>query len=376
MKSSSPRVVAVVGLLGSLLAACGGSSVSKPDGSSGGTACADYAQKYCGRLQACEPGLLPIFGFATVADCTSFYVPGCNDQLSAPHTGDTPALVQQCGDQLAAMSCADFLQGGVVAPACLPRGGTIPNGGSCNNSWQCATGRCFVSPNLTNGIRDCGTCVPVVPLGQTCDPNSFLGTACADGLVCAVTTVGGTTPVCAKSVAIGAACADLAVCPANAYCDGTTHLCAQLPTVGQACDYSMAFYCDPTKAGALCDSNKSLCQPITVAKAGDSCIPPTVDTTLVCLGACDTPADAGQDAGVGNCDPFVFEGQPCSASDVCYPGTSCVGGVCTAPVCGGAASSGNDAATNAGPPARSGFARQRSVRLAGSAVAPAFWARH
>ena len=110
--------------------------------------------------------------------------------------------------------------------------------------------------DLTNGVHDCGTCVPVVPLGQPCDPNSFLGAVCADGLVCAVTTVGGTTPVCAKSVAIGDACADMAVCPINAYCDGTTHLCAQLPAVGQACDYSMSYYCDPTKAGALCDSQQ------------------------------------------------------------------------------------------------------------------------
>ncbi len=374
MKSLSPRVVAVVGLLGSLLTACGGSGASKPDGSGGGTACADYAQKYCGRILACEPGLLPIFGFATVADCASYYLPGCNDQLTAPYTGDTAALVQQCGDQLAALSCADFVEG-AVAPACLPRGGTIPNGGSCSINWQCATGRCFVSANLTNGVRDCGTCVPVVPLGQTCDPNSLLGSACADGLVCAVTTVGGTTPVCAKSVAIGAACADLAVCPTNAYCDGTTHVCTQLPTVGQTCDYSMAFYCDPTKAGALCDSNSSLCQPITVAKAGESCIPPTNAATLVCLGSCDTPVDAGQDAGVGNCNPFVIEGQPCSASDVCYPGTSCVGGVCTAPVCGGAASSVNAAASNAGPPARSAPARRNLIRTPVEPPAPAFWTR-
>ncbi len=376
MKSLLPRVVTAVGLFGALLAACGGSGASKPDGGgNAATVCADYAQKYCGRIQACEPGLLPIFGFATVDDCASFYIPGCKDQLTAPHTGDTPALVEQCGAELAAMSCADLLEGS-VASACLPRGGTVPNGGSCSSNWQCATGRCFVSPNLIDGIHDCGTCVPVVPLGQTCDPNGWLGSACADGLVCAVTTVGGTTPVCAKSVAIGAACADLAVCPTNAYCDGTTHLCAQLPTVGQACDYSMAFYCDPTKAGALCDSNSSLCQPITVAKAGESCMPPTVDTTLVCLGACDTPADAGQDAGVGNCNPFVVEGQPCSASDVCYPGTSCMGGVCTAPVCGGAASSGSDAAGDAGPPARSALPRRKLSRLPGPALAPAFWTRH
>ena len=369
--------MAAVGLLGALLAACGGSGANKADGSggNGATACADYVQKDCDRIQACVPGFLSIIGLPNVADCAAYYLPACKDALAALHTGDTPALVEQCGEQLAAMSCTEFLQSG-SGSACLPHGGTTPNGGVCTTSWQCASGRCSVPAVFLYGSISCGTCVSAVPLGQTCDPNGLLGSNCADNLVCAVMTVGGTTPVCAKSVAIGGACADSAVCPFNAFCDGTTNLCTQLPAVGQTCDPTTTYYCDPTKAGALCDSNSSLCQPITVAKAGGSCTPPSGDTTVSCLGSCDTPADAGQDAGLGTCSPNVFEGQPCTAADICFVGTSCVGGVCTALACGGAGTSGSDAATAGGPPARSAFARQRSVRLPGSAIAPAFWLRH
>ena len=374
MKTTGARVVAAVGLLGSLLAACGSSSAKKADGGggggSGGTVCADYAEKYCDRLQVCAPGFLAIAGFASVADCTAYYTPGCNDSLLVSHTGDTVALVQQCGDQLAAMSCTDLLQGS-SAPACLPRGGTIPNGGSCNSNWQCASGRCAMSFTVVDNSIECGTCVAVVPLGQACDNSGFLGTNCADNLVCAVTTVGGTTPVCAKSLAIGGACADGAVCPANAYCDGTTHLCAQLPAAGQTCDPTMISYCDPTKAGALCDADSSLCKPITVAKVGESCAPPGDGTTVSCLGSCETPADAGPDAGSGACSPPVLEGEPCTDSDACVD-SICSGGVCTGPVCGG---EGTDAATGGAPPAGSAFARRKLIRLPATAFAPAFSAR-
>jgi hypothetical protein len=362
--------VAAVGLLGALLAACGGSGASKADGGGDGvTVCGNYAQKYCNQLQVCAPGIFPFFGFATVADCAATYGPECKDALTAPHTGATVALVQQCSDQLAALSCAQLLQGG-AAPACFPRGGTIANGGACSSEWQCASGRCSVQ-----SIGSCGTCVPAVPLGQSCDPNGVHGPDCADTLFCGVTSAG-TTPVCGKSVALGAACADTALCPANSYCDGTTKLCTPLPAVGQTCDPSTIVYCDLTKAAASCDATTSRCKPVTVTKAGESCAPPTADTDVWCIGSCDMPADAGQDAGFGTCTPYVFEGQPCTSSDVCFADTSCTGGVCTAPVCGGAASSGSDAAMDAGPPARSAMPRRNLIRVSSAPLSPAFWTRH
>jgi hypothetical protein len=379
MRISTTRIVAVVALLGAPLAGCGSSTANRSDGGGGGTgtACADYAQKYCQRLQACAPGILAIDGFTSVAECTAYYQPGCNDALVAPHTGDTAALVQQCGDEVASLSCTDLLQGGAFPAACLPRGGTIPNGGSCNSNWQCASARCSEPAVFLYGSFACGTCVPAVPLGQPCDPDGLLGSVCADNLVCAVTTAGATTPVCTTSLAVGAACLDTAVCPTNAYCDGTTHLCVQLPAVGHTCDPTSVYFCDPTKAAAFCDDTTSLCKAITVAKAGDACDGLSDDTSLSCLGVCGTAADAGQDAGLGTCSPFVFEAQPCTAADVCVPTTSCTGGVCTAPVCNGEGAPGNDAATNAGPPARRAPARRNLSRMPGAPLpAPAYWPRH
>src|SRR5580704_8033091 len=125
------RDAAVVGVIGAWLAGCGGSSSNHPDGGGGGGAgggdagsvCADYANKYCARVAACAPGYLTLVGFAGVADCGSYYQTTCALGLAALHTANTPALTQQCGDQLAAMTCTQLLGNG-TAPACLPHGGT------------------------------------------------------------------------------------------------------------------------------------------------------------------------------------------------------------------------------------------------------------
>ena len=94
--------LAVVGVLGAGLAACGGSSSNRPDGGGGdaGTVCADYANKYCARVAACAPGYLTLVGFAGAADCGSYYQTTCALGLAALHTANTPALTQQCGDEL------------------------------------------------------------------------------------------------------------------------------------------------------------------------------------------------------------------------------------------------------------------------------------
>jgi hypothetical protein len=167
MKRWAWSVWTAVGLVGVLLGGCsatgaegggggGGGGGRGGGGSAGGNgaACEDSITKYCERMQACAPGLFPLSGYTSIADCVSFFLPPCQDALAAPHTGATPALVQQCGDGVAAMSCTDFLQR-VAVPACLPQGGTTPIGGSCNNDWQCASGRCWVpSPDT------CGSCAP------------------------------------------------------------------------------------------------------------------------------------------------------------------------------------------------------------------------
>ena len=329
MKSSSIAVWGALGLVGSLLGGCGGSSPNKADGGGGGiggsagTACVEYITKYCNQVQACTPGFIPLLGFTSVADCTSYYVQGCKDALAAPHTGDTVALVEQCGDAIAATSCTAFMQRGGAPSACLPHGGTIVNGGSCYNDWQCASGRCAVQLDDV-----CGTCIAAVPEGQPCQEDGLGDSPCADNLVCALSSPdGGIATVCMAAAAIGDPCRDSETCPANAGCDATTSVCTQLPAIGETCDPNASPVCDPTQAAAFCDSGTLLCGPVSAAQAGQAC-GFVNGTYMECNGAC-----VG-DAGSGTCSPFVDEGQPCTASDFCPMGTTCTGGVCSVLVCG------------------------------------------
>jgi hypothetical protein len=313
-------------LAGLLLVGCGSSS-GKPDGgagnrgnggsggtggSGGGSAsgCADYASKFCAEIQTCAPGFLKVLGFGDLAGCQRVYLASCNDSLVAPSSAWTSALAEQCANGYAGMNCATFLGQGGIPPACLIRGGTVPNGGPCSTPWQCASGRC----SLTT-LVGCGTCTAVVPLGQPCTPNEFLGGTCADDLVCALTPTSGTSTVCAAGVSIGGACADTAVCPVNGYCNLNTHVCTRLPAAGQSCDANAISYCDPTQTGALCDATTSTCLPITMPSADAGC---------------------GPDGGAGPCPTSAGDGGACAPADICNISSGCFDlGACAAFVCAG-----------------------------------------
>jgi hypothetical protein len=354
MRRSVRSVWGVVGLVAALLGGCGssggngnaggsgggggniggagaggrgGGAGSAGAGGSSGNACDDSITKYCNRLQACAPGLFPLSGFTSLADCVSFLLPSCQDALAAPHTGETPALAQQCGDGVAAMSCTDFLQG-VSVPACVPQGGTIPQGGSCSNDWQCVTGRCFVSDPTS-----CGTCAPVASAGQSCHVDPSLAPLCPWNLVCAPTIASGGALVCVVPVAIGGSCAQTAVCGINAYCDPTSNVCTALPAIGEACDPTNVQDCNPTKAASTCDGVKNLCVPVAAAPDGQACADVN-GTETRCNGECTLG-----DAGAGVCHTFLPRGASCGTNDLCAFDTTCIGGVCSSPVCGGAGSS-------------------------------------
>ncbi len=310
----------------------GGTGGTKGDGGGAGDACAAYATKYCDRLQTCTPGLLALSGFTSLADCASFFMPACADALAAPHTGATSALLRQCGDGVAAMSCTDFVQGMTVA-ACLPKGGTIPTGGACNNDWHCASGRCWAP-----SVESCGTCATVASAGQPCQVDASLGPVCPADLKCALTPASGPKPVCAKPVPIGAACAETQLCPLNAVCDPATHLCAQLPALGQPCDPARdAYSCDPTKSAAIC-GDSSVCVAVAAAKDGQPCANVN-GTETRCNGAC-TLGDAGS----GICHTFLPRGHACGTNNLCAFDTTCINGICSSAVCGAGGDSGAAAA--------------------------------
>jgi hypothetical protein len=310
----------VAGLVVVLGAGCVSSKSSPPDGSGGSglTGCAAYAAKVCERFQTCAPGLMPLFGFASQAECVTFEQDGCEVDLTARQTGNSPALVQQCGDALGAMTCAEFLGSGSAAP-CLPHGGSVANGGSCSTSWQCASGRCDAL-----NFAQCGSCVPQAAAGQPCTQYN-----CADYLFCSASAPGASTTVCAPPVDIGGSCNDSAVCAGNAYCDSTSHQCTQRPAIGEACD-PVTFYCDVTGPAALCDGTTSKCVAATIVLPGAEC--DTSNSNQICEGTCLSTA---VDASIGACTALVPVGAACTSTDICAGGAACTGGICAPPVCDG-----------------------------------------
>jgi hypothetical protein len=317
------------GLLAAVIAGCG-SSTSRSDAAPGtpAAACGDYATKFCARFEACAPGLMPLFGLDSMAACATDYRGSCEAGLAAPQTGNTPSLVEQCGDGLGTMTCPQFLSSSNIAP-CFPHGGTIADGGACSDSWQCASGRCTVLDPA-----QCGTCVPQAAVGEPCT-----GIVCGDNLVCSATAPGAPTTVCTPPVDLGGPCNDGAVCAVNATCDGTTHTCTKLPAVNAACDPASVYFCDPAGPLAFCDPTTSRCVATPVVAPGGACDP--TGTANTCAGVCLSYADASG----GTCTATIPLGGACGAGDVCVSGYPCADGVCAVPICDGTTST--DAGTSA-----------------------------
>lgn len=312
VRTRSAGVLAALAVVG-----CGGGS--SKSGSDAGTGCAAYASQYCARLEACAPGILTVFGFGSASDCLASYQQSCEISLTAPHSGFTAAIAEQCGAAYAGQSCRDLLDGTQVLSACVIRGGTVADGGSCSSDWQCASGRCS---NMQFG--SCGSCVPQVPLRGACTMAE-----CADGLTCS-STAGSSTQTCQMNVTLGAACAGGSVCPTDAVCAPTTQVCTKLPALGAPCDPGVDYFCDPTGPASFCDATTSTCVAASaVAEPGAACGGLGTTAPGPCNGACILSGDAG----VGVCQSFIPPGGTCTPSDTCAFGLVCTAGVCAA--CGG-----------------------------------------
>jgi hypothetical protein len=302
----------VAAALAALAGGCGGGS-----GAGGtptlATACADYAMKICTAAQKCEPGVLQYFYPAGLPSCVSTSKLACEASVEAPHSGATAALFESCGSALAGMTCAQYFSAS-NDPSCLPHGGTIPTGGSCGDSWQCATGRCAVTG------AGCGTCVAQAGLGGLCT-----GGECADGLVCSASARGSTSSVCSRPVSLGDPCFDASVCPSNSSCGAATATCDPLPTGGQACD-TMNTFCDVSQSLFLCDPYLAVCEaPAAPVAPGRPCGWLTTTSPYV---ACDGLCVLNPGSNAGTCFSALAQGQACTSADLCGYNLQCLGGVC------------------------------------------------
>ncbi|HEY6477269.1 MAG TPA: hypothetical protein VI456_11860 [Polyangia bacterium] len=301
-----------VGLLAALASACGGGPSASP-APTVGTACADYANKACMAAQKCEPGIIQYFYPGGLANCVATSALTCQASIESPHSGASPALLQQCGSALAAMTCEQYFSAS-TDPSCLPHAGTIAIGGSCGDSWQCASGRCALAS------AGCGTCVPQVGLGAPCT-----GIECADGLVCSASARGSTSYVCSKPVSLGEPCFDANVCPGNSSCGTTSGTCDPLPGGGETCD-TMNTLCDYSAGLFLCDPYLGVCEaPVGTAQSGQACGWLTTTSPYV---ACDGLCEGDPASNAGTCFSELAQGQACAGADLCGYDLQCVGGVC------------------------------------------------
>jgi hypothetical protein len=209
--------------------------------------------------------------------------------------------------------------------------GTVPAGGPCFFSDECAAGGTCQKTDSTCTSAECcpGNCLampPPVAVGGDC---SAVAATCVSGSVCVYDrSTSPSTATCQKPRAAGAPCVSINSCASPLYCDSTSGTCKSPVAEGGACDPSL---------GSLgCDDGNDRCDP----------------TTMVCTrrlpprSACD-PTNSGCvsyaacDATTSTCVERPLVGASCDPTN----GPSCLGGscdattsICTLPLTAGACS--------------------------------------
>lgn len=285
-------------------------------------ACATYAGAYCSQIQACDAlgfGLR----YGTAQKCIERTALFCPDEVSAPGSTLTPAMIADCANVLSGQGCFDVYT--MIAALCAWHG-SLMSGSACEYGSQCQSGYC----HLVAGTL-CGHCEAVPGVAESCDPSHPI---CQNGLLCADT---GCSPppvdggvcqgtrqwVCSVPVPDGGACTTSAECmPADLACHGGS--CVPATHAGDPCDYtcatSRALDCLPSAGGTA-----SLCTPAIFVAAGQAC---DVLHGVLCAGG-DRCLDAtGAQAVAGTCTAPAADGAKCDSAGACLPPALCIDGTC------------------------------------------------
>jgi hypothetical protein len=286
--------------------------------------CMGYSAAYCEFLNACEPGMLNA-NFGTLANCETSLDADCSRNLAAPGSGVTAAYVSSCTPQLT-METAACSSGPIPRPikemtACTVIGAGI-GGTPCGLNAQCATDVCDVVGST------CGTCTTLAnTAGAACGPGT--GVTCGPGLECTqnetCATVVGLSDACNPSGSPPTACPDGTICVVPSM--GAAGTC-QASGVKSGTPCNAAGIGKPDcwqKAGFFCDHATKTCAPISYGAGGASCGEADGGTA--------DPECAGGVCVAGACVTTVAENGTCTVGTSppeCVSGTSCVGSVCKA----------------------------------------------
>lgn len=254
-----------------------------------------------------------------------------------------PSQQADCLASIDGTTCLEILHGAEVT-GCIEDayGGTVPEGGECGDSVECAAGYCSFAAGTCPG-----GCAPPVAPGSACEQDE----QCATGLSCLYGTCRAPT-----MVADGASCNDVTyVCAPWSYCKGGT--CAAHEVVGAACTSFDA--CSPsltcafppgTYANGSCATYAARGQPCggTVAcnvftdycGAGGTCVPwPVLGESCAVALECRGEAWCDDTLVVPTCVAYPGPGEECFLAGGCAGENYCdYGG--TTPLCAPKKSSG------------------------------------
>jgi hypothetical protein len=326
----TPLRLAAPTLLGLTLAACSSTSSNNISDS-------------CGRLFDAQTAAVNACG-ATVPSSldTSLrpnFIKACVAGSTAPGSSIGPSYLEACISALGSAGCTDPDD----IPACrdVPAG-TLPNGGGCSDSSQCASTRCGntvsgsgadAGASTTQKPSYCGVCLATLAEGDTCSTTmSVGGTSCARGLECRQSK-------CQKRVLIaeGQSCVELVEdgvyknlpCVSGTLCDvkdgdrGVEGTCKKPPAKGQACT---GFFCGAgliCRAG-ICDAREGPTSSSVDGPCGGTSGAGCADG-LTCVVVPDSE-------GLGTCKARIAEGGACKGNDsrapMCQRYLTCLDGTC------------------------------------------------
>jgi hypothetical protein len=312
MRRGQPRELLLGGLLA--LASCGGGSSSAPISLDDFQT--QFLAAYCKLLVACASMPDQATCVASQQEVHGYYATLDQDVDAGTVTFDS-AQARHCIDLLARLpSCKQSQAGAALAQFdddCHALfSGTVPTGGACFFSEECASGHCSPTDTYCSRTAQCcpGVCADVtaqIPVGGDCT-NLVSGQDCANGSSCAPGP--NQTFVCtAASTTEGASCATYDGCRSPLFCD------LDLTTGVGTCKRPVATggACNPT-ASRACDDGRDICD---------------FDTgTCTRKGAVGAPCLTETCVGWASCDGTTCVARP-RAGETCDPvlGPACIGGL-------------------------------------------------
>jgi hypothetical protein len=292
--------------------------------------CATIANARCSIFATCAPNIFRL-SYENMSLCVSVATKACTDDVAAGDNGVQDPLA--CTAAVTASCDAFFASVQTPPAACKRKTGTVPDAGKCKFDSQCGAGEyCYYD------AMGCGTCQQGTSAGGSCtvdhDCNTDLGLKCAESFVAGPPPSGDGMQIC-QAVSYGGAGA-ACYFGTNKQCTSgfgcANGMCVARLATGAPCDGAAATLCD-ARLGDSCQPDPAapmnhVCTPIHVVLAGAQCgnvgTPPVFQLCsayALCSGSAPTV-----------CSLRVPEGAPCTATpDNCYPGFTCMAGMCTAP---------------------------------------------